>query len=168
MKRREFLKTAAATAGVAGAALLLPVGLRARPLKRVVEVYDKGTWHEVTWEGLKKDDIFRLRELDGSIVDEGTKHEISVATSDAIPRPAPEYHRVEAEPFTHIDMGHPLASRVKVVKDGEFVGRVQSIDMKHSTALVTHLKPGETAPAGLGIMFAEQLWSFDYAELGPA
>jgi len=118
--------------------------------QRTVEFYDKGVWTDGSWAGLKEGMIFRLRELDGTLVDEGTDNEICIAEEDATPQPKPMYHCVRAEPFTNIGMDHPFVRRIKVFRDGEHLGFMKSIDMRAKTLV----RKGVTE-------------SFDYVEIGP-
>ena len=121
-----------------------------KPLCHLIDFYNKGTWEKGSWDGLKEGQIFRLRELDGTLVDEGNDSEICIAMSDATPEPEPMYHSVEAESFVHVGKDHLLSSRLKVVKDGEQVGFVDSIDMRNGTMV----KQGIIGP-------------FDYVEIAP-
>lgn len=160
MDRRSFIKVL----GAAGVAVLLPTvgfGKSTRNL-RSVEIYQQGTWVPGSWESLKKDTIFRLREPDGSIVDQGTHLEVCVAMEDAKACPAPEYHKVNGEPFTVITMEHPLAPRIQVWKDGQRVGLAQRVDMRTRQVLVS--QPHDALRASYG---RKARWTaFDYVALG--
>ena len=146
MDRRDFIKSTLAAA--AAAAIPFPLkALAKRDAKnlRSVEVYRKGSWWPLSWADLKKDDIFRLREPDdGSIADAGTDWEISVAMNDAIPQPAPMFHSIEVEPFTHITMDHPLVSRIQAMKDGSPLGYLASIDVRTMQAEQVDVPEGTT------------------------
>ena len=68
MDRRSFLKATAAVAAIAA----IPASLVTEPdtkNHRSIERYSQGFWWPCTWPGLLEDDIFRLRDPDGSIVD---------------------------------------------------------------------------------------------------
>lgn len=53
---------------------------------RTAEVMnDHGEWERRPFAELRKGDVFRLYEEDGQVVDAGTKYEVMVATSDALP-----------------------------------------------------------------------------------
>lgn len=156
MNRRIFLKTSAA----ASVLTMIPLRLSAKPDPknlRSVELYDRGQWKPGTWAGLKKGDIFRLRDPDGTLVNEGDLNEILVVADGGVSACAPPaFWVVDADPFTTITMDHHLASRVKVMKDGQQVGFVQSLDLRTHTMR-------RVAPS-LGEVFGD---TFDYIKLGP-
>lgn len=102
---------------------------------RTLEFYVRGTWLPGTWESLKKDMIFRLREPNGQIVDEGTEHEVSVALRDAKAEPAPAFWGVKCDPFTIITMDHPLAPRIRLAQeDGVPLGPVLEMNVAQGIA----------------------------------
>lgn len=163
MDRRNFLK-AAATAG----AVLLPSGVRAAPSDlRSVEVYHKGQWRPGTWPGLKKDMIFRLRETDGSLVNEGTDSEVCIAYGEAQRVPSPENWVVNAEAFTFVGHGHVLFKRVQVMKDGQQVPFVRVVDLKHGLMHRWQKQIKLDIPAGYVLVPIEEAESFDYIKLLP-
>lgn len=95
MDRRSFLAATLA----AGALTLLPANptSAATPYLRTIEVFREGAWVQIQWQDLKKGHLFRLREPDGTLADKG---EVCIATTDARPRPWPEFYVVEADPYT--------------------------------------------------------------------
>lgn len=52
--------------------------------QRSVEIFHTGEWHPYSWFELKTDDIFRLREPDGTLVGEESKHEVCLALGPAV------------------------------------------------------------------------------------
>lgn len=97
---------------------------------RTLEFYVRGKWLPGTWESLKKDMIFRLREPGGQIADQGTDHEVSIAVEDARQEPSPMFWGVKCEPFTFVTMDHPLAAHVRVIQeDGTQLGFVQEMNV---------------------------------------
>lgn len=169
MDRRDFLKVA----GVAGATVLLPSVGRAAPESdlRIVEVYRKGKWLRGSWPDLKKDTIFRLREEDGTLTDAGTSHEISVVVTETRQVPHPdgvsENWEVGCEPFTIIGMDHVLAKRVRVWKDGQRVGFVRVVDLKHGVMHRWQKQVDLDIPAGHVVVPIEEAETFDYIEVVP-
>jgi len=76
MNRRNALKSIAAAAG--GLALIgIPSAAAAQQLRKV-ETLVSGGWGDIPWEQLKKGDIFRLVNPDGTIADAGTVREVSI------------------------------------------------------------------------------------------
>jgi hypothetical protein len=171
MNRRSFLRTTAAAVSL----VALPLPLAAKPDTenlRSVELYDRGQWKPGTWAGLRKNDIFRLRDPDGTLVNAGTEHEICIATSDVILQPAPMHSMIEVDLFTTITKDHRLASRVKVVKDGHQVGLVLSFDLRtHTMRRVASSRVDATIISTLQQEFGSGMMvlgdTFDYIELGP-
>lgn len=89
MKRRKFLTDTLKGAAALGALALIGPAEAAVPSApgpwRTVNKFDGFDWFDdVPWEELKKGDIFRLREADGTFVDSGTELELCTATSDAV------------------------------------------------------------------------------------
>ena len=78
------------------------------PAVRTLEVYNRGEWVQADWSVVKRDTIFRLREPDGTVVDEGTESEISIALGAAEPLPVEQGSwQVNTKGFTTIDLfGH--------------------------------------------------------------
>jgi hypothetical protein len=132
MNRRNFVFSAA----IATAALTLPLPAEAGGPNRTVEVFRDGRFQplEGSWASLKSGMVFRLRDPDMSIVDEGTKHEVSVALDDAKSEPAPAYWGVRCEPLTQFGMDHPFASVILLSRQGEALGSVESVDMVSNLA----------------------------------
>jgi len=168
MERRDFFKVAAGAAAL----LAVPSITSAAPqdyagVQRTVEVYSKGKWRKGTWKGLKKDDIFRLRDPDGSIVDEHTDCEVCVAVGDAYPVAGDAICGVEGEQFTFIDQSHVLASRLRVVKDGVQVGLVRMVDMKRG--LMHRFQRQAELPLAdqPTLVLVAEAETFDYVELRP-
>ncbi len=50
---------------------------------RTIEIPLNGKWQTIGWSDLKQDMLFRVREDDGTLVDEGTDDEVSLALEDA-------------------------------------------------------------------------------------
>lgn len=138
MKRRSFLKATAAAAAVS----LIPLSTLGKDTTenlRTAEVYDKGNWIPKQFIELKKDDIFRLRDPDGSLVDKGHEHEISLALSDAAPTEAGVYG-LRIAPFTIITKDSPFAHRVRVMKDGKQLALVKQINLRTGIAMITNVE----------------------------
>jgi len=171
MDRRTFIKSTAAAVALAA----LPLPALAKKQLRSTEVYDKGVWKPGAFAQLQKDDIFRLRDPDGTLVDEGTEHEISLALSDAVVSEV-GFFQVESQPFTNITMDTPNADRLRVVKDGKQREFVQHVNLRTHWATMTYIPPGGKAfvgsTAGIGpcdahdmtILFQEQLLPSDYVD----
>lgn len=161
MERRDLLKAAMGAAAL----LLVPAAASAETpgLKRTVEIYIKGKWKKGTWEGLKYGDIFRLREPDGTLVDEGTDSEVCVSMGPPLPGPG-----IRCEPFTFIDQSHVLAPRLLVMKGGQPVGMVRMVDLKRG--LMHRFQRQMELPLGDQPTLAPvaEVESFDYVELRPA
>jgi hypothetical protein len=83
MNRRNAIKSIVAAAG--GIALLGIPSVAAAVQLRKVETLVSGGWGNIPWQQLKKGDIFRLVNPDGSLADEGTIREVCTALSDAEP-----------------------------------------------------------------------------------
>lgn len=165
MERRDLLKMAAGVAAL----LVVPAAASAEPTSqtRTVEVYVRGRWRKGTWAGLKKDMIFRLREGDGSIADEGTEHEVCVAVGNSYPMPGSAICGIKAETFTFIDQSHVLAPRLRVMKNGWPVGMVRMVDMKRGL-MHRSQRQAEIPLADMPVLaLIAEVESFDYVELLP-
>tara|TARA_R110000824_G_scaffold34976_1_gene110350 strand:+ start:634 stop:1134 length:501 start_codon:yes stop_codon:yes gene_type:complete len=127
MNRRTFLTAASAAA----AAALITLPGNPQNNMRTVETFRNSAWEQISWHDLKKGTVFRLINPDGSLADEGNEHEVCVAMTDAQPDEDPRaVWRVQVEPFTQVDMNHPLAAQTVVLKDGIPVGSVTRLDMR--------------------------------------
>jgi hypothetical protein len=122
---------------------------------RTIEVYDRGVWRQGAWAQLKRDDVFRVREPDGQLVNEGEELEICIATDAAFPDPKAGFG-VQCEPFVHIAVGHAVAPRIDVHKDNRVLGRVKAINLRNRTMVYVTTHPGADQPV------VEHQGTFDY------
>jgi len=113
----------------------LALSLREAPAPlRTVEALRRG-WEEIQWADLKAGTVFRLREPDGTLADEGTPHEVCVALTDA--QPAKEVAwSLQCEAFTEVDQHHKLDAQVLVYREGELIGGVRKLDFRRLIAFV--------------------------------
>jgi len=139
MNRRSFLKMAGVGAAALALGQALPAGASPAipndPQTRILEVFSYGEWRRIPWADLKKGMIFRLREMDGTLVDAGTGHEVCVAMGDAYLTEKGAYG-VGGEPFTLVGLSHPLAPCVRVLdSEGRVLGRVYRVHTDVEIAL---------------------------------
>lgn len=156
MNRRSFL----ASTGLLLASLSLGAAPPSDPNVRTVEVLQGRAWVPIQWADLKRGMIFRLRDPDGSIVDKGQDHEVSLAMADATLTPwqgrkgahsdpfeVGATWGVRCEPLAAIDLNTLLAARIKIFdKDGNPLGFVYRLHVPTMLALVPDDWGGDDIP----------------------